>query len=162
MSYERYQRYFDDPAFADPGAPPTATPGDPFPHAASAHPHSYARPDSFPYSYSYSYEQSAPTHQQEQPGLTGLRASYRRLRRVATFTALGYFVFFLFLSGYAPGLMSGEVSGGLTTGLLLGFLQLPVTLVAIAAYERIARHRVDPLAAAIRDRAAQAAGGARA
>ncbi|MFD7441047.1 DUF485 domain-containing protein [Streptomyces sp. NPDC059909] len=89
--------------------------------------------------------------------LPRLRAGYRRLRRVATLTALGYFVLFLLLSGYAPGLMTSGISGGLTTGLLLGLLTLPVTLAAIALYERIARHRVDPLAAAIRLQAEQAA-----
>ncbi|MFG2840967.1 DUF485 domain-containing protein [Streptomyces zaomyceticus] len=86
-----------------------------------------------------------------------LGAAYRRLRRVATFTALGYFVVFLFLSGYAPSMMTSNITGGLTTGLVLGLLQLPVALAAIALYERIARNRVDPLAAAIRERAAQAA-----
>ncbi|MFD7611098.1 DUF485 domain-containing protein [Streptomyces sp. NPDC059828] len=142
-----YERYFDDPVdfayadFAYPGNQPAAPPGGSFAYAA---------------------EDPAPTPHRELPGL---RASYRRLRRVATFTALGYFVLFLFLSAYAPGLMSGDVSGGLTTGLLLGLLQLPVTLAAIAAYERIARQRVDPLAASIRNQAeqtAQLAGGARA
>ncbi|MEV7372750.1 DUF485 domain-containing protein [Streptomyces sp. NPDC090301] len=89
-----------------------------------------------------------------------LGSAYRRLRRVATFTALGYFVVFLFLSGYAPSMMTGSVTGGLTTGLVLGLLQLPVALAAIALYERIARNRVDPLAAAIRERAEQAAAAA--
>jgi uncharacterized membrane protein (DUF485 family) len=92
--------------------------------------------------------------------LNRLGSAYRRLRRVATFTALGYFVIFLFLSGYAPSLMTGNITGGLTTGLVLGLLQLPVALAAIALYERIARRRVDPLAAAIRERAEQAAAAA--
>ncbi|MBC2902440.1 DUF485 domain-containing protein [Streptomyces cupreus] len=87
-----------------------------------------------------------------------LRAGYRRLRRVATLTALGYFTFFLILSAYADGLMtSGSGDGGLTTGLTLGLCQLPVVLAAIAVYERIARRRVDPLAATIRQHAEQAA-----
>ncbi|MFC5805476.1 DUF485 domain-containing protein [Streptomyces formicae] len=92
--------------------------------------------------------------------LGSLRSGYRRLRRVATFTSLGYFVAFLLLSGFAPDLMSSDISGGLTTGLLLGLLTLPVTLAAIALYERIARDRVDPLAAAIRHDAEQAAAAA--
>ncbi|MGW1141178.1 DUF485 domain-containing protein [Streptomyces zhihengii] len=86
-----------------------------------------------------------------------LGSAYRRLRRVATLTALGYFVLYLFLSGYAPGLMTGRISGGLTTGVLLGLVQLPVALAAIAVYERIARRRVDPLATAVRERAEAAA-----
>ncbi|MEU2155699.1 DUF485 domain-containing protein [Streptomyces sp. NPDC019396] len=137
-----YERYFDDPVdFGYPGNQPAAPPGG---------------------SFAYTAGDPAPAPHRELPGL---RASYRRLRRVATFTALGYFVLFLFLSGYAPGLMSGEVSGGLTIGLLLGLLQLPVTLAAIAAYEQIARRRVDPLAAGIRNQAeqtARVAGGAQA
>ncbi|NWF29929.1 DUF485 domain-containing protein [Streptomyces sp. PKU-EA00015] len=89
--------------------------------------------------------------------MRALGSAYRRLRRVATLTALGYFVLFLLLSGYAPETMTGRITGGLTTGLVLGLLQLPVALAAIAVYERIARRRVDPLAHAIRERAETAA-----
>ncbi|MEU7075196.1 DUF485 domain-containing protein [Streptomyces narbonensis] len=101
-----------------------------------------------------------PAATDDRADLHRLGSAYRRLRRVATFTALGYFVIFLFLSGYAPSMMTGDISGGLTTGLVLGLLQLPVALAAIALYERIARKNVDPLAAAIRERAEQAAAAA--
>ncbi|MFE1228567.1 DUF485 domain-containing protein [Streptomyces sp. NPDC058745] len=101
-----------------------------------------------------------PAATDDREDLHRLGSAYRRLRRVATFTALGYFVLFLFLSGYAPSLMTGTITGGLTTGLVLGLLQLPVALAAIALYERIARNNVDPLAAAIRERAEQAAAAA--
>ncbi|WP_432074448.1 DUF485 domain-containing protein [Streptomyces wuyuanensis] len=142
-----------DPYFPDPPGParqpwhaPQPPPdrgyvdpfGDPFGEAPAA-PH----PDPDPYAEPAGH---APAHE-----LPRLRSGYRRLRRVATLTALGYFVVFLLLSGYAPGLMTGGISGGLTTGVLLGLLTLPVALVAIAVYERIARQRVDPLAAAIRN-----------
>ncbi|MFD3941904.1 DUF485 domain-containing protein [Streptomyces sp. NPDC058579] len=101
-----------------------------------------------------------PAATDDRDDLRRLGSAYRRLRRVATFTALGYFVIFLFLSGYAPSVMTGNITGGLTTGLVLGLLQLPVALAAIALYERIARKRVDPLAAAIRARAERAAAAA--
>ncbi|MEU2243801.1 DUF485 domain-containing protein [Streptomyces sp. NPDC018338] len=101
-----------------------------------------------------------PAATDDRDDLHRLGSAYRRLRRVATFTALGYFVIFLFLSGYAPSMMTSNITGGLTTGLVLGLLQLPVALAAIALYERIARNRVDPLAAAIRERAEQAAAAA--
>ncbi|MEV4329905.1 DUF485 domain-containing protein [Streptomyces sp. NPDC049597] len=106
---------------------------------------------------------NAPQQPEQDPGpddrgdLRALGSAYRRLRRVATLTALGYFVLFLILSGYAPGAMTDRISGGLTTGLVLGLLQLPVALAAIAVYERIARRRVDPLVRAIRARAEAAA-----
>ncbi|MFE2521301.1 DUF485 domain-containing protein [Streptomyces mirabilis] len=79
-----------------------------------------------------------------------LRGAYRRQRRVATLTALGYFTLFLILSAFAPELMASEVSGGLPTGLLLGLLQVPVTCLAIGLYEYTARRRVDPIADRIR------------
>ncbi|MET8409018.1 DUF485 domain-containing protein [Streptomyces sp. NPDC005195] len=79
-----------------------------------------------------------------------LRGAYRRQRRVATLTALGYFTLFLLLSAFAPGLMTSTVSGGLPTGLLLGLLQVPVTCVAIGVYEYTARRGVDPVADRIR------------
>ncbi|MFI1396119.1 DUF485 domain-containing protein [Streptomyces sp. NPDC020681] len=82
--------------------------------------------------------------------MRALSHAYKRLRRVATFTALGCFVAFLLLSAYAPDLMTGTLSGGLNTGILLGLLQLPVMLAAVAAYERSARRRVDPLVEAVR------------
>ncbi|MGW3914100.1 DUF485 domain-containing protein [Streptomyces sp. NPDC005070] len=79
-----------------------------------------------------------------------LRGAYRRQRRVATLTALGYFTLFLILSAFAPSLMTSTVSGGLSTGLLLGLLQVPVTCLAIALYEHSARRRLDPIADRIR------------
>lgn len=82
-----------------------------------------------------------------------LRGAYRRQRRVATLTALGYFTLFLVLSAFAPSLMTSTVSGGLSTGLLLGLLQVPVTCVAIGLYEHTARRSVDPIADRIRQQA---------
>jgi uncharacterized membrane protein (DUF485 family) len=79
-----------------------------------------------------------------------LRGAYRWQRRVATLTALGYFMLFLLLSAFAPSLMTSEVTTGLPLGLLLGLLQVPVTCLAIWLYEHTARRRVDPLADRIR------------
>ncbi|MDI3099556.1 DUF485 domain-containing protein [Streptomyces enissocaesilis] len=84
-----------------------------------------------------------------------LRTAYRWQRRTATLTALGYFTLFLFLSAYAPGVMTDtSLAGDLPTGLLLALLQLPVTWLAIALYEHTARRHVDPLADRIRKEAA--------
>ncbi|WP_326765995.1 DUF485 domain-containing protein [Streptomyces sp. NBC_01591] len=82
--------------------------------------------------------------------LRRLRTAYRLLRRTAALTALGYFVVFLLLSGYAKDLLDRPLFGGLNIGLALGLCQLPVTLLAIVLYERTARRTVDPLAARIR------------
>ncbi|WDV52264.1 DUF485 domain-containing protein [Streptomyces coeruleorubidus] len=82
-----------------------------------------------------------------------LRSAYRWQRRVATLTALGYFVVFLILSAFAPSFMTSTVTDGLPTGLLLALVQVPVTWLAIALYEQTARRRVDPLADRIRKQA---------
>lgn len=82
-----------------------------------------------------------------------LRGAYRRQRRVASLTALGYFSLFLALSAFAPSLMSSTAAGGVPIGLLLALVQLPVTWLAIALYEHSARRRVDPLADRIRKQA---------
>ncbi|MEV6754703.1 DUF485 domain-containing protein [Streptomyces sp. NPDC051214] len=82
--------------------------------------------------------------------LRHLRSAYRWQRRVATLTALGYFTLFLILSAFAPSLMTNTVSGGLSTGLLLGLCQVPVTLLALGLYEYTARRRVDPMAERLR------------
>ncbi|KJK38400.1 hypothetical protein UK15_17170 [Streptomyces variegatus] len=82
-----------------------------------------------------------------------LRSAYRWQRRVATLTALGYFVLFLILSAFAPSFMTSTVTDGLPTGLLLALVQVPVTWLAIALYEQTARRRVDPIADRIRKQA---------
>lgn len=79
-----------------------------------------------------------------------LRSAYRWQRRVATLTALGYFVLFLILSAFAPSFMTSTVTDGLPTGLLLALVQVPVTWLAVALYEQTARRRVDPIADRIR------------
>ncbi|MFJ8197828.1 DUF485 domain-containing protein [Streptomyces sp. NPDC096152] len=87
-----------------------------------------------------------------------LRGAYRLQRRVPVLTALGYFTLFLVLSAFVPSLTTRSVSGGLTTGLLLGLLQVPVTCLAVGLYEYTARRRVDPLAGRIREQAEPGAG----
>ncbi|WP_199552870.1 DUF485 domain-containing protein [Streptomyces sp. N35] len=79
-----------------------------------------------------------------------VRRAYKRLRRVASLTALGSFTLFLILSAYAPSLVGHRITGGLNLGLLLLLAQIPVTYVAIALYQRHAVRRVDPLAERLR------------
>jgi uncharacterized membrane protein (DUF485 family) len=79
-----------------------------------------------------------------------LRRAARRLRRVATFAALGYFAAFLTLTVARPSVMTRPAPGGLPTGLLLALVQLPVTWLAVLVYEFTARRYVDPLARQVR------------
>lgn len=126
-------------------------------------------PSHDPYTYTYTYD-AYPWAPQEAPEPAGrrpqrhaalghhsdlrvLRSAYRWQRRVATLTALGYFVLFLILSAFAPSFMTSTVTDGLPTGLLLALVQVPVTWLAVALYEQTARRRVDPIAERIRKQA---------
>ncbi|KAA0942194.1 DUF485 domain-containing protein [Streptomyces apricus] len=93
----------------------------------------------------------APGHHRD---LRVLRRAYRRQRRVATFTVLLYFTLFLILSARSPAFMTRPVTGGLSTGMLLGLAQLPVTWLAILLFEYTASRFVDPLARRMRQRTA--------
>ncbi|NSL43259.1 DUF485 domain-containing protein [Streptomyces sp. 8P21H-1] len=92
---------------------------------------------------------SAPGHHKD---LRILRRAHRRQRRVATLTALGYFTLFLILSARSPSFMTEPVTGGLSTGMVLGLVQLPVTWLAILLFEYTAGRYVDPLARRMRQR----------
>ncbi|OIJ62990.1 DUF485 domain-containing protein [Streptomyces mangrovisoli] len=151
-------------------SPPYATnpypppPNPPNPHSPPPYPPPPypPRPEAVPETLTYPWRPQAPPprperRRQPRPAPLGnhsdlriLRRAYRRQRRTATLAALGYFTLFLVLSAFAPDLMTGEVTDGLPTGLLLALLQVPVTCLAIARYERTARRRVDPLADRIR------------
>lgn len=92
--------------------------------------------------------------------LRRLRSAYKLLRRISTITALGYFVVFLLLAGYAPDVMGAHVGGtSFTLGTVMGLLQIPVTLLAVAGYERIARSTVDPASRRVRTAEREAAAG---
>jgi uncharacterized membrane protein (DUF485 family) len=106
-----------------------------------------------------SHRAPAPAPQPAHRELRVLRGAYRRQRRTASLTALGYFVLFLALSAFAPDLMTTTVVDRLPAGLLLALLQLPVTWLAVGLYERTARRRVDPVADRIRRQSEPAARG---
>ncbi|WP_329338220.1 DUF485 domain-containing protein [Streptomyces sp. NBC_00663] len=142
MSYDPYS-----------SPPPTPPPTHPLYSAHPTHP-------TYPWQPPVDREPEAARRRPRRPALGHhsdlrvLRGAYRRQRRVATLTALGYFTLFLVLSAFAPSLMTSTVMAGLPTGLLLALLQLPVTWLAIALYEHTARVYVDPIADRIRKQAA--------
>ncbi|MET7380246.1 DUF485 domain-containing protein [Streptomyces sp. NPDC005526] len=171
MSYDSSPPYPYRPHDASssyPYRPHDASPSRPYPpHEASPpypayapHPDDAARP-TYPWQPSPPASEPGPDHRRppRRPALGHhsdlriLRGAYRRQRRVATLTALGYFTLFLVLSAFAPSLMTTTVTDGLPLGLLLALLQLPVTWLAIALYEHTARRYVDPIAGRIRKQA---------
>ncbi|MGW0927287.1 DUF485 domain-containing protein [Streptomyces sp. NPDC002644] len=86
--------------------------------------------------------------------LAGLRDAYRRQRRVAGVTVLGFFALYILLTVYAPGLVGWRVADGLNLGLLLALLQLPLTVVVLVIHEHTAQSAVDPLVERVRGQAA--------
>ncbi|MFI1375187.1 DUF485 domain-containing protein [Streptomyces longwoodensis] len=162
MSHDPYPPPHRTPP-SHPASPPHRTPPPPR-HAASP---PYRTPPPQPSHLTYPWQPAsappppapAPRRQpQHAPlghhsDLRVLRTAYRWQRRVATLTALGYFLVFLVLSACAPSVMTARVADGLPAGLLLALAQLPVTLLAIAVYELTARRHVDPLARRIRHQA---------
>ncbi|WP_176604110.1 DUF485 domain-containing protein [Streptomyces abyssomicinicus] len=82
--------------------------------------------------------------------LEPLRAAYRGQRRVAGLTLLGFFALYVLLTVFAPSLADARPGGGLSLGLLLALLQLPLTMLALFAHEHTARRRVDPLVDRVR------------
>ncbi|MFF9349544.1 DUF485 domain-containing protein [Streptomyces sp. NPDC014734] len=145
-----------------PPQPPHESPHRPRPqspppqHADYLLPWQRSRPATFPDPpHDHGAPRAAPAAAAVRHGdLRRLRTSYRQLRRVAVLTALGWFVVFLLLSGFAGDQLERPLFGGLNLGLALAFCQLPVTLLAVVRYERTARRTVDPLAARIRKEAA--------
>jgi len=85
---------------------------------------------------------------------------FQRLRRRLTrfiVPAVGFFLSwyltYVLLAAYAPGLMSRPVLGTVNLGLLLGLSQFVTTVVIMLLYGRFARRHVDPEVAALRERA---------
>ncbi|MFF8973955.1 DUF485 domain-containing protein [Streptomyces sp. NPDC014995] len=154
MTYPDENRY---PPAAPPGWPPP--PPDPQPYGYDA-----PRYDATRY-YSYGqapWDEPYAPHATRRHGddLAALRSAYRLLRRTSTLTALGSFVVYVVLSCSAPGLMGSRIAGELSLGMALGILQLVVTFAAVFWYGRSAQRSVDPLARAVRERAAGAGGNA--
>ncbi|KOV90917.1 hypothetical protein ADK65_36160 [Streptomyces sp. NRRL B-1140] len=140
-----------DPYPSHPYRPPDPPP----PHDPYAYTYTYGTHETYPWAPREAPEPAGrrPQHNAalgHHSDLRVLRSAYRWQRRVATLTALGYFILFLILSAFAPSFMTSTVTDGLPTGLLLALLQVPVTWLAIGLYEQTARRRVDPIADRIR------------
>ncbi|MFE7036425.1 DUF485 domain-containing protein [Streptomyces sp. NPDC057621] len=149
MSYDTSPSY-PVPPHRPPHEPPYSSPQSPSPSSYSSYPwEPQQRPEPGPAG------PHRPRHSAlgQHSDIRVLRSAYRLQRRVATLTALGYFTLFLVLSAFAPSLMRDEVTDGLTVGLLLGLIQVPVTGAAIGLYEYTARRTVDPIAERLRKQA---------
>ncbi|MFJ3215911.1 DUF485 domain-containing protein [Kitasatospora sp. NPDC086801] len=80
-----------------------------------------------------------------------LRRSFRSFAFPVTIGFVLWYLLYVLLSCYAPGLMGTKVVGHINVALVLGLLQFVTTFAIAAWYARYADRRIDPTAAAIRE-----------
>ncbi|MEV7779803.1 DUF485 domain-containing protein [Kitasatospora sp. NPDC088351] len=80
-----------------------------------------------------------------------LRHSFRSFAFPVTIGFVLWYLLYILLSSYAPGLMGTRVVGHINVALVLGLLQFVTTFAIAAWYARYADRRLDPPAAAIRE-----------
>ncbi|MGW6916761.1 DUF485 domain-containing protein [Kitasatospora sp. NPDC054939] len=97
---------------------------------------------------------TAPTEVQrieESEEFRALRRSFRNFAFPVTLGFVLWYLLYVLLSSYAPGLMGTKVVGHVNVALVLGLLQFATTFAIAAWYARYADRRLDPPATAIRE-----------
>ncbi|MBV2151342.1 DUF485 domain-containing protein [Kitasatospora sp. SUK 42] len=87
----------------------------------------------------------------ESPEFRSLRSSFRSFAFPVTIGFVLWYLLYVLLSCYAPGLMGTKVLGHVNVALVLGLLQFVTTFAIAAWYARYAGRRIDPSATAIRE-----------
>jgi uncharacterized membrane protein (DUF485 family) len=95
-------------------------------------------------------DQLQPRPISDHPEFHSLRRAHRRFGTRATLLSVGWFLLYVLLSSFAPGVMNEPLFGHLTVGLALGLGQFVVMAVTMWCYVRHMRTRVDPLARGLR------------
>ncbi|MGW4893822.1 DUF485 domain-containing protein [Kitasatospora sp. NPDC004240] len=91
-------------------------------------------------------------HIEESEEFRALRRSFRNFAFPVTIGFVLWYLLYVLLSSYAPGLMGTKVAGNINVALVLGLLQFVSTFAIAAWYARYADRRLDPPADAIRER----------
>jgi uncharacterized membrane protein (DUF485 family) len=81
-----------------------------------------------------------------------LRTDLRRFVFPVTAAFLTWYALYVILSAYARGFMGTKVVGNINIALVFGLLQFVSTFLIAWLYARYAGRRLDPEAAAVRDR----------
>jgi uncharacterized membrane protein (DUF485 family) len=90
---------------------------------------------------------------QRSPEFRALRTRWRRYIFTMSALFLAWFLVYVLLADFAPGLVNTHLGGtNLTVGLLLGLLQFVSTFVIAVAYAKFAERNLDPTAAELRAR----------
>lgn len=87
------------------------------------------------------------------PELTRVRSRLARFVWPVTGFVLVWYLTYVLLGAYAPGLMTRPVWGSVNLGLVLGLSQFLTTIVIMLGYSWFARRHIDPDVAALRERA---------
>lgn len=80
----------------------------------------------------------------------------RRLRRFVfpmTFLFFAWYMVFVLLAAFAPGIMSRPVLGSINFGIVLGLLQFVSLMLITTLYSSFMKRRIDPAVAEIRRKA---------
>jgi uncharacterized membrane protein (DUF485 family) len=88
---------------------------------------------------------------QAEPEFQELRRRLRNFVFPVSGLFLVWYLLYVVLSVYAPGLMSAKVFGNVNLGLLFGLLQFVSTFAITWWYVKFAGRRLDPLAGKIRE-----------
>ncbi|WP_406204906.1 DUF485 domain-containing protein [Kitasatospora sp. NBC_01560] len=97
---------------------------------------------------------TAPTEVQlieESEEFRTLRRSFQSFAFPVTIGFVLWYLLYVLLSSYAPGLMGTKVVGHVNVALVLGLAQFVTTFAIAAWYARYADRRLDPPATAIRE-----------
>ncbi|AXI80037.1 DUF485 domain-containing protein [Peterkaempfera bronchialis] len=82
----------------------------------------------------------------------GLRRAFRGFAFPLTVGFIAWYLLYVLLSNYAGGFMGTTVVGHINVALVMGLLQFATTFAIAWLYSRHAARRLDPPAAAIRER----------
>lgn len=89
---------------------------------------------------------------QKSPEFQELRRKQRGFAFPVTIASLIWFMAYVLLAMFAPGLFSGAVWGNINVGVILGLLQFVTTFAITYAYVKFADREIEPRTSALRDR----------
>ncbi len=89
---------------------------------------------------------------QASPEFVELKRRFRRFAFPMTAAFLAWYLLYVLLSTYAPGVMGTKVLGNISLGILLGLGQFITTFVITHVYVAHANKRTDPISDEMRDR----------
>lgn len=89
---------------------------------------------------------------QKSPEFQELRKKQRGFAFPVTVASLIWFMLYVLLAMFAPGLFAITVSGNINIGVILGLLQFVTTFLITYVYVKFADREIEPRTSALRDR----------